>query len=149
MTSPANPGRRAGFTLIELLVVLAVIGLIVTLAVPLVRRSPAATTRAAAVRVADLLRDARTHAVRAGAAREVALDLAARRLFSPDDVLQLPEQIELKFRDLRGGAAGQTASILFLPDGSASGGTVELLAGGLRIEIAVDWITGRVRSRDR
>ena len=62
---------------------------------------------------------------------------------------QLPEQIELKFRDLRGGAAGQTASILFLPDGSASGGTVELLAGGLRIEIAVDWITGRVRSRDR
>jgi general secretion pathway protein H len=148
MTSPASIGHRAGFTLLELLVVLAVIALALTLAPPLARRSPATETRAAAVQAADLLRETRTSAVREGAAREVTLELAAGRLLAADSILDLPDGVELGFRDPRGKASGPTARILFLADGSASGGTVELRTDELRIEIAVDWVTGRVRTRD-
>jgi hypothetical protein len=79
----------------------------------------------------------------------VTLDLAARRLLTIDATVDLPDHTEVGFRDLRGAAPGRVARILFLPDGSASGGTVELLADDLRIAIAVDWITGRVRTRDQ
>ena len=89
------------------------------------------------------------HRGREGAAREVTLDLAARRLLTIDATLDLPDHTEVGFRDLRGVTSEPVARILFLPDGSASGGTVELLADDLRIVIAVDWITGRVRTRDR
>jgi general secretion pathway protein H len=46
---------------------------------------------------------------------------------------------------LNGGAAGV---IQFFPNGQSSGGHVTLEAAGLRREVDVDWMTGRIHQRD-
>ena len=43
---------------------------------------------------------------------------------------------------------GLGTSILFLPDGSSSGGRVELAGEGQAALVGVDWLTGRVSVSD-
>ena len=43
---------------------------------------------------------------------------------------------------------GQTAAITFLPDGSSTGGRVELAGAARRVQVGVDWLTGRVTVAD-
>ncbi len=44
--------------------------------------------------------------------------------------------------------AGAQAGIAFLPDGSSSGGRVELADGSRHMQIGVEWLTGRVSVAD-
>ena len=46
------------------------------------------------------------------------------------------------------GGGGGPAGIAFLPDGSSSGGRVELAAGARHMQVGVDWLTGRVSVAD-
>ena len=41
-------------------------------------------------------------------------------------------------------AGGEGAAITFLPDGSSTGGRVELAGAARRVQVGVDWLTGRV-----
>jgi general secretion pathway protein H len=43
---------------------------------------------------------------------------------------------------------GAAADIRFLPDGSSTGGRVELKDGRRRMRIGVDWLNGRVSVGD-
>ncbi|HPQ94516.1 MAG TPA: GspH/FimT family pseudopilin [Thiolinea sp.] len=40
--------------------------------------------------------------------------------------------------------SGATGSVRFFPDGSSTGGSVELEANGQAFKINIEWITGRV-----
>jgi general secretion pathway protein H len=40
------------------------------------------------------------------------------------------------------------SQVVFTPDGGSTGGTIVLDAGPRRIAVDVNWLTGRVRSRD-
>ena len=40
--------------------------------------------------------------------------------------------------------AAPADGISFAPDGSSSGGRIALATGPVRLEVAVDWLTGRV-----
>jgi general secretion pathway protein H len=145
MTSPISD-REAGFTIIEMMVVLVVLGL--ALGLILARgpmRSVAAEAGSAAGSVAQALRVARAQAIAQGKPSRVLLDPATHRVL-PENAppVALPAAVTMDVTN----AAGErmrAGVIGFAPDGSSTGGAVELADGGRRVRITVDWLTGRVR----
>lgn len=139
----------AGFTLLELLVALAVAALLASAVPPMLSRGYEAMAYRGAVR--DLvagLKGARRAAMETG--REVAftLDTAARR-FGTDGELngRLPSalRVELVVADSEV-QTPERGAIRFYPDGSATGGSIQLLRpGGAGVRLRVDWLLGTIR----
>ncbi|MBP7340173.1 GspH/FimT family pseudopilin [Niveispirillum sp.] len=130
--------RQAGFTLLEMLVVLLLLGLATALVAPRLGLGGAALD-ADARALSIALSDAREQAVRTGEPVILTLDLAA-----PGGTLPATAGLSVT-----GDAAlmqGNTARLLFLPDGSSSGAEIRLRGkgGGERV-LQLDWLTGRVR----
>ncbi len=137
MTSRNNTApRNAGFTLLEMLVVIAVMGVALLLLTGYRQpHSRAIETDAAARQVAQAMRDARGQAVTQG--HPVALTLP-----------HLPPWLAVAMQAPKGG-------IVFMPDGSASGGSVILGAiphdgfeaknAAKIVTVRADWLTGRVQ----
>lgn len=137
---PIEP-RDEGFTLIEILVVLVILGLAVGLVLgrgPL--HSAGLDTRAEANGIAGALRAARSRAIAGDRPVTVAID-AARRLLLAGGAAP---------RKLPGGiaVAAPRAGITFAPDGSSSGGQIDLASGPFHMQVAVDWLTGRISVAD-
>jgi general secretion pathway protein H len=139
--------REAGFTLIEVLVVVTVLGLAVGLATsrrPM--RSPAVDMQAAVTTVAQTLRLARSDAVASNSPVWFNVDVNGHS-FRIDDgpPTPFPAAVTISVTTVsRETVAGQFAAIRFNGDGSASGGTIDLANGTRRVQIGVDWLTGRV-----
>ena len=134
-TEAAPHGAEAGFTLIEIMVVLAILGMMVGLIVARgPARSPTLDLQAAAANVARTLRTARVHAITFNRPVNVVFD--ARGNSISVDGMARPVPAGIAFH----GAPG----IRFSPDGSSSGGRIELAAGERRQLVGVDWLTGRV-----
>jgi len=138
----------AGFTLLEMLVVLAILGLVVALALPPLRRPPDNLRLEAATRnLASALRFSRAQAI-ARNADVVLTILADRGVFesSTGSVIQLDQEISVEMifaaPERRGGAGG---AIRFFPDGSSSGGDIVLTLDKRRARISVNWLTGQAR----
>jgi general secretion pathway protein H len=137
----SSPAREEGFTLIEVLVVLVILGLAVGLVLgrgPL--RSAGLETRAEANNIAGALRSARSRAIAGDQSITVAVDPARHELRIGNTAP----------RPLSGGIAlaAPRAGITFAPDGSSSGGHIDLATGPFRMQVAVDWLTGRVSVAD-
>lgn len=136
----------AGFTLIELMVVLAILGLLLAL-VPssLSVVIPGQRLRAAAYRLADDFKDARARAVLSGAPTTVPIALVEEGDRAGEDRVRLPRGTTVRVENIMAGSVvGTTEEMRFFPDGSASGGKVDLSAGGRTYSVSVDWLTGRV-----
>jgi general secretion pathway protein H len=153
MTSPTDPdGSAAGFTLIELAVVLAIAGLMVGLVLthgPM--RSRTVETRAAAEQVVQGLRFARARAIELNRPVVFSLDVEGHDFRVDGAAPQpLPEALRLAMLGIAGGARGRqdVGSISFAPDGSSSGGRIEMDGNGQRLLVGVDWLTGRVSIAD-
>lgn len=154
MTSRSSgPGSEsgAGFTLIEMIVVLVVLGVMLALVVergPM--RSPTFEARAAAREIAQELRGARAKAIAANRAVDFMLDVDRHR-FNVDagPVKFIPPWLDVAAVAASGVARGvRISSIRFAPDGSSSGGRIELARGEMHFRIGVDWLTGRVNFAD-
>lgn len=138
-----------------MIVVLAVLGmaagLLLTRGPP---RSAALEMRAAANAVAQALRVARTRAIMSNGRVMVAFDPRAATLrIGAGAPRGLPAGVTMSVittADLVSAPAGVggQAGIAFLPDGSSSGGRVELAAGARHMQVGVDWLTGRVSVAD-
>ena len=139
-------GGARGFTLIELIVVMTILGLALTLSRPALQHAfPWIELKNAARTTMTALREARGRAI--GSNREIVLyfDLNGRHL-SIDGARTV-------FLDPRVGVTLTTATreviqsgvggIRFYPDGSSSGGTVELTLDRWRQVVGVEWLTGR------
>jgi general secretion pathway protein H len=149
--SGATPGgaRRAeaGFTLLEVMVVLAVLalglGLLAARGPP---RSAALEIRGAAGELAQALRLARAQAIARNQPVGLTLDLARRSWridAGPERVL--PPVFVLSIRDGSSETLGnRLGGIRFASDGSSTGGWIEISDGHRRMQVGVDWLSGRV-----
>lgn len=142
------PRAWRGFTLIEMLVVLAVLGLMAGL---IVARGPMRSQRlemdAAARDIAGALRLARSRAIARDQPVTLAIDVAGHR-YAMDGAQPhpLPPGLAITVTAVTSDIASSTvAGITFAPDGSSTGGRIELAGNGRRVQVGVDWLTGRVR----
>jgi general secretion pathway protein H len=132
-------GGSAGYTLVELTVVLAILGLMLTIAVPLFGGHLAGVTLDAATReIGTALREARSAAITEN--RAVVFQggsggywLDRRHFTLPTASGVAPVQI----------ATGGGQRITFYPSGGSSGSRVLVTSGGVHREIAIDALTGR------
>lgn len=140
-----------GFTLLELLLVLTLAALAMTLSTPsLLRSLESAQLSAAAAGLHATLRQARWQAVRERRELSLVVDTAKRwyRLDPGGKRRELPEGSTV----LLVGAASEQLSrsqggIRFYPDGSASGGSIDLRGTERRYRINVEWLSGRALLR--
>ncbi|MDX1541856.1 MAG: GspH/FimT family pseudopilin [Geminicoccaceae bacterium] len=140
-----------GFTLFELLVVLAVIGLVLATIPGFVLRDNDRIELEAAVReLAAGLSEARSEALLTNREQAFALDVETRRFRIARDrpLRQLDPELEVAFQTARSTLLAPSAgSIRFFPDGSSTGGRIELARGPLQTAVSVDWLTGEVDVR--
>jgi general secretion pathway protein H len=148
MTERAAGRRQAGFTLLEMVVVLAILALVAGLVLqrgPNAR--PALQAQVAATDIVRLLRGARARAIAGGRPAIVVVDAAAGAVQAGSTSPYLvPPTVQLATLATTGG--GRVPTILFWPDGSASGGVIEVAGGQRRLAVVVDWFTGRVQAAD-
>ena len=149
MVGDRDPRSRGGFTLLELLVVLAVLALMAVIALPRVGAGlPGAELESGARRITAGLNEARALAVARNRTVRFTLNGTDKRYaVSGGAGGPLPDKLGIILvtgtEDVEGAAQG---SIRFFPDGSSTGGRIELSGRAGKRSIEVDWLTGRIRS---
>lgn len=139
--------EQAGYTLIELLVVLAILALVGVLVMGIpTRRDPGIALDIAAGEIKDGLRLTRDRAMLANRDAAFTLDLQGRSYVIDDQrPVQLPKVAALALYTARSELLAATrGSIRFFPDGSSTGGRIRLGDDHRRLDVQVEWLTGRV-----
>ena len=151
ISSPVSRLPSSGFTLLEILAVLALIGLALAVtAFSLDGGLQRAKLDASARDIAASLRHTRTLALTAHRPQWFTLDLNARSFASPGrDARSIPAGTTMHVTS----AAEDTgkpgiARIRFFPDGSSTGGHIELARQHRQVRIDVDWLTGAVATSE-
>lgn len=141
--------NEAGYTLLELLIVLALSALVVSVALPLISAPrPATEVRAAIDTASGVLREARARAVRTNRPVSVHLDVTGRKIAIADmaPVVLGGDDLGIELTTAQSLIVDEErAALMFMPDGSSTGGHITLRRDGLSRTLVVDWITGHVR----
>ena len=145
---PERGARSAGFTLLELLVAITVAALLLMVAPPMLSRGFEAMAYRSAVReLVAGLKGARRTAMETGRDVAFVVDTAAHR-FGIDDALngELPGSVQVQLTVADSEIANpERGAIRFYPDGSATGGSIQLLrSGGAGVRLRVDWLLGTI-----
>lgn len=143
----ALPALSSGFTLIELLVVFAIAGLM--LAITPFAYSKLRDTmdyRSTLRHMASEMRQSRQQALASGQTTRFVVDLDQRRFGRLMPLAhRVPDSLKIRVVVGESEMAQRQAAIAFLPDGGASGGSVELVRpSGEGSRLRVDWLTGQV-----
>lgn len=138
-----------GFTLIELLVVLFLLGVVYSLAGPMIDVGATGVDLMGASRqLAAGLRKARSTAITNGSEAVLTIGVEAREFSVSGDpkLYRLPPKIDITLYTAQSElVAGNTGGIRFFRDGSSTGGRITVSAGPANQSIDVDWVTGRVK----
>ena len=143
-------GGEAGFTLIELIVVFVVMALVLALFISRgTNPGRGLNLQASATDLAGALREARSMAIASNRPVSVAIDVE-RRSWTPQGggETAFPAGTRVTLTTTGNETRKGAGNIRFEPDGTSTGGRVELIDGGRRIGIGVDWLTGRVTVAD-
>jgi general secretion pathway protein H len=135
-----------GFTLIELLVVLAIAAFIAALTVPrLTGVTERVAIRSAARELEAALRGARSIAMARGRPEALIIDTARGSFRQGSSIGHVPNGVHLTVTTTTGDRLNaQTGRIRFFPDGTSTGGGIDVWAGNDRSQVLVDWLSGRV-----
>lgn len=142
--------RQRGFTLIEILVVIALIGLAMTVvAVSISGGLRSAQVRSASRDLVASLRYTRGQAIVKRESKVLMFNVDERSFTAPGrKPVNLPKDMVLKVETARQEQIAEgEAGIRFYPDGSSTGGNVQLIYGQSIWRIDVNWLTGEVRQR--
>ena len=137
-----------GFTLIELLVVFALLALLVAV-VPVAfgRLSESAHYRGTVRGMLSDMRQGRQLAISEGTEVRFHVDMAARTFGldgRPEQVVPEPLKVRATVAAIEL-ADGRVASIRFLPQGGATGGSIDVLRpSGSGVRLTVDWLSGGI-----
>lgn len=139
---------QRGFTLIELLVVFSIAALLVGV-VPFAfeRMQESVQYRNVLRGMLSDMRSARQQARIQGTEVRFKVDLQARRFGVEGGVAKdIPSALQVRATVAGIEAGGQrVAAIRFLPDGGATGGSIDIVRGsGQGTRLLVDWMSGRV-----
>jgi general secretion pathway protein H len=140
-----------GFTLFEMMIVLVILAMAMTVVPSIMAGLQGSRLRAASDNLVARLRETRGEALRRGLVTELVLDPAKRTYAMPTaaDAQPLPAVVDAV--DVKPSSLLQQdgmARIRFGPDGSATGVQISLRHRDSSIDIAVDWLTGRVYTGD-
>lgn len=141
--------RQRGFTLVELLVVFALLALLLAVApVAFERMREGAAYRDTVRGIVAGLREARQRALAEGSEVRFRLDLQARTYGAegrPAREVPQPLQVRATVAAMEL-ADGRLAAIRFLPQGGATGGSIDVVRpSGAGMRITVDWLSGSVQ----
>ena len=141
------PKNARGFTLVELLVVFAIMALLISV-VPMAYNSAreSAQYRDVVRGILSDMRKARQEARLQGREKRFVLDLDQHRYGLAGEPLRaLPEALDFRALVAESEMHTGVAAIRFLPDGGATGGSVQVLRKtGVGVQLRVDWLSGRV-----
>lgn len=138
---------RGGFTLLEMLIAVAILSFAtvgVGLAFPQLQQR--LELRQAASRLDAMLQRARQEALSERRASEVRFDAAERLLELPSQKrsYRVPPSVSFAVIGAAGVLKAGDPRIVFLGDGSSTGGIVELRAGEMKVVRKIGWLTGRI-----
>lgn len=141
--------RSRGFTLIELLVVMAIGALLVGIVPPAFDRLQAASQYRDTVRgLLTGLRHTQLKATQQGQPIAFVIDLAAMQFGREGQATQkIPSSVALTTTvgTREGQSPDALARIVFLPDGGATGGVIDVVRPtGQATRIRVDWLLGHI-----
>lgn len=141
-----------GFTLIELIVVLAILALATALVPPLLSGGRDRAAFQSTVReVAAALRETRSLAMTRDRSEALLVDVShgVLRWGGSRGAHTVPKGIRLALLTTTGERVdGGSGDIRFFPDGSSTGGHVTLMQGERRLDVFVDWLSGRISVGD-
>ena len=142
----SRAGNSAGgFTLLEMLIVITIV-MMLAATLPTLRFGTGQSHEEAVREILSTLRQARADAIRNAEAIPVVFDLRERRFGMPGQEKELAASINLTLRTAQEARTARgEQSIVFFPDGSASGGTIRVERGRETSTINVRWLTGVIR----
>jgi general secretion pathway protein H len=138
--------RQYGFSLIELMAVIAVVGLIVAVAAPASMQFYRNTQERQAIReTMQVLASARERAMLRAQSVDVEINPGRRFISTEGKRYEFPAGVTVTGRGSRELNRDQAAVIRFYPDGSSSGGGIDIRrSAGAVTAVDVDWLLGRI-----
>lgn len=138
--------KQRGFSLVELLIALAILSAMITIAAALVMQAPGPSeARADARAMASAMRAVRADAIATRSSVDFKIDLRSHSFVAGDRAGSVRKAFAMK------GTGAQSLSedaavigVRFYPNGSSSGGKVDIRTGALVVTVNADWMTGKV-----
>lgn len=128
--------------------VLVLAGLVLAITPPLISAAvPGVQLKGTARTLVSALRQTRNLAIGEARPQRLTLDLEARTIQVPgrSRPIAIPERVQVRMTVAASQRSGpEQAALAFFPDGSSTGGRIELARGDRSFSVDVDWLTGKV-----
>lgn len=139
--------KQYGFTLIEILTVILILSIILTVVAPMYRGGQKTDVSVLGRKLAADLRYAKSIAITSGRTYSVIFDVE-KRMYSLSETKSdyvIPAEIDMTLTLDVSNVNKKTGRIYFYPDGSSSGGVIDLQHKDKKQRIIISWLHGGVR----
>ncbi|MEM9148335.1 MAG: hypothetical protein AAGC57_19390 [Pseudomonadota bacterium] len=134
--------RRAesGASVVELLIAVAVMGLIASVMIIALQPTDRQRLRGLASQIVLFIEEARLSAARTGGTVVLSFDREAHAYEAGGRTFHLPNGVEVG----RTGGLPNNGRLMLRPSGESAGAEIPLALGSDRVDIRLDWLTGRL-----